>query len=924
MKLHLKNFRIYEDRAFDLGSSGITLIAGKSGQGKSTILLAITFALYGTGTKLQTNGKKSCSVLLEMDGIKIFRSKCPNKVLVNDIYENETGESIIREKFGNNLVSYIPQNMSESFVHMTPMARLSFLEKFAFGDIDIVAIKSKIKDLIRTFTDAHNKSLGGLELLTNLLAESQKPAKIEFPLPGEKASKELIADHRSRLATIHQQQEESESSLAKMKIVLCARTHADMRIASLSHHIEEYTLRLNKSVANHSKITETPESLELVVDKLDAILFYKQYIIIKNKYDSDMEKISKIKSEEMSEMKRSLENLLAQRSAIHISSPPLDLLASLEKKLLLSKRRKDYIAYTTDLAKLDAMKSLERETMASQLSILEKKLCPDDLVGYIENTAELIAVMSEKQTIERKLSNLKVAPNPAEQLAKLKIEIDNANVVAEKQRAQRFVYKCPHCAKSARMVDNVLVVSEWSSEQVPTIPSAFIPGLAAQQEKLLAMREPYTRYISNMEDLTEQLNTQNARLEEFDSDGTTLDELREMLVQLKMDQVEQSVTSREIAKLNHRIVTNTYSDAVSIFEKGVNKLKLSLGVFNFIDDAESEDEDTLRQAIDSAKRDIYTINENTERYASLTQKIEAIQHNITNTIFSASVKILESELKHIDTIPVEIDADEEETRTSIHTIRTLLEKKQVYWDDIATSIKEIDATTQMILDINNEFLYIHGDTSSLQSDITTLEKTIDDCITNYKNQEILVSRLDEWARYAVEFKKWKGLKERFDKEKTDESLLRKKTEALLLLKDKVLETQSISISNLIDNINTHAQIFLDKFFTDNPISVKIVAFKEGKSGDKPCINLEIDYRGIEHDLSMLSGGEMSRVTLAFTLALSEIHNAPLIMLDESTASLDQECVGDVIEGIHDTFREKLVLLIAHQVVKGVFDTTIDL
>lgn len=139
----------------------------------------------------------------------------------------------------------------------------------------------------------------------------------------------------------------------------------------------------------------------------------------------------------------------------------------------------------------------------------------------------------------------------------------------------------------------------------------------------------------------------------------------------------------------------------------------------------------------------------------------------------------------------------------------------------------------------------------------------------------------------------------------------------------MLETQSISISNLIDNINSHAQIFLDKFFTDNPISVKIVSFKESKTGDKPCINLEIDYRGIEHDLTMLSGGEMSRVTLAFTLALAEIHNSPLIMLDESTASLDQECVSDVIEGINDTFRDKLVLLIAHQVVKGVFDKTIE-
>ena len=167
------------------------------------------------------------------------------------------------------------------------------------------------------------------------------------------------------------------------------------------------------------------------------------------------------------------------------------------------------------------------------------------------------------------------------------------------------------------------------------------------------------------------------------------------------------------------------------------------------------------------------------------------------------------------------------------------------------------------------------------------------------------------------------MKERHDKEKHDEGILRKKNDALLILKNKVLETQSISISNLIDNINSHAQIFLDKFFTDNPISVKIVSFKESKTGDKPCINLEIDYRGIEHDLTMLSGGEMSRVTLAFTLALAEIHNSPLIMLDESTASLDQECVSDVIEGINDTFRDKLVLLIAHQVVKGVFDKTIE-
>ena len=97
-----------------------------------------------------------------------------------------------------------------------------------------------------------------------------------------------------------------------------------------------------------------------------------------------------------------------------------------------------------------------------------------------------------------------------------------------------------------------------------------------------------------------------------------------------------------------------------------------------------------------------------------------------------------------------------------------------------------------------------------------------------------------------------------------------------------------------------------------------------KDASKPQINLEIDYKGIEHDLGMLSGGEMSRVILAFTLALAEIHNVSFVMLDESTASLDQELTGTVIEGLKENFTGKLIILIAHQVVQGAFDTIVKL
>ena len=79
MRLTLENFRCYKNQVFDIGDKGMTLISGGSGKGKSTILLGISFVLYGKGSKLIRIGEKSCSVLLEMGGMKILRTKMMKK-----------------------------------------------------------------------------------------------------------------------------------------------------------------------------------------------------------------------------------------------------------------------------------------------------------------------------------------------------------------------------------------------------------------------------------------------------------------------------------------------------------------------------------------------------------------------------------------------------------------------------------------------------------------------------------------------------------------------------------------------------------------------------------------------------------------------------------------------------------------------------
>ena len=473
------------------------------------------------------------------------------------------------------------------------------------------------------------------------------------------------------------------------------------------------------------------------------------------------------------------------------------------------------------------------------------------------------------------------------------------------------------------MVDNKLVsVSLAPSLLDDDALKAQISALKAERARLLDLKETYTRYIIHQKDLVSRLSQTNDELSQFDYEDPSLDDLHGTLAKLKKDQVDQALIMKDIARTKDLLSTKKYSDTISTLEKDVRHLHKALQAMQALPanpELNESTEEELRDAISSCVQQLFIAEAADKAIKDFTYELDDKRYQLLNNIFSSTVAFLESEIKPVHIVPV-CTFSEDDTRASITTIQNLLLKKQDFRARILSLNTEIGAIESRI----NELTLILASYGDIDNNILTAETNIIKYKTEYASQSLLVSKMCTWEAYAIEFKKWKQMKDRLDKEKVEEATLRKKTEALLLLRDKVLETQSISISNLIDNINTHAQIFLDKFFTDNPISVKIVAFKEGKTGDKPCVNLEIDYRGIDHDMSMLSGGEMSRVTLAFTLALAEIHNSPLIMLDESTASLDQECVIDVIEGIHETFRDKLVLLIAHQVVKGVFDKTIEL
>jgi ABC-type multidrug transport system fused ATPase/permease subunit len=137
------------------------------------------------------------------------------------------------------------------------------------------------------------------------------------------------------------------------------------------------------------------------------------------------------------------------------------------------------------------------------------------------------------------------------------------------------------------------------------------------------------------------------------------------------------------------------------------------------------------------------------------------------------------------------------------------------------------------------------------------------------------------------------------------------------------------IQSFIINLNKRMQAYIDDFFPTEPLTVRLDCFREAKSGaskgmKKAQITFSMSYKDFEtDDLGVLSGGEYDRLQLAVTLAFADCAKIPILMLDESLNSLDDQTCAHVVDKIR--CKDRLTLLVAHQVSsEGVFDTVLKL
>jgi DNA repair exonuclease SbcCD ATPase subunit len=285
------------------------------------------------------------------------------------------------------------------------------------------------------------------------------------------------------------------------------------------------------------------------------------------------------------------------------------------------------------------------------------------------------------------------------------------------------------------------------------------------------------------------------------------------------------------------------------------------------------------------------------------QKLESEKNKYNSLI---TVIYDENEHKRLNTLLLDINS----AKKMYYSQNNLLENFETRYIKINDELKQYitiintkDSILQNITELNVQKLKLEEEISK----ITLINEKITEYINNKK----------EYDNWVVIYNQFRELEQ-------EESRAKDEVNSITLLKDKFILAESIYLNTFISTLSEHVQSYVNMFFTDDPMTITIKPFKTVKKDSKPQINLEIGYKGMECDVSTLSGGERDRLNLAFILSFSEIMTSPILLLDECISSLDYVNFNNVLMSLKENYKGDMILLISHQANEGVFDKIINI
>ena len=401
MKIEIVGFKCYSSFTVEISDGSVNLLKGPSGIGKSTILQAITWALYGTlrGVSPSSGKKGKLSVRLTTPYIIVYRQKGPGLLQVtkgNQMYEDAVGQTIINEMFcGADLwpsVAYMSQGCRNALLSSSNNDKMDLLNQVAFHGQNVEAYILKAD-------------------------QAATQAKVEFETLQSQLIKDVETFKRQfESAKLDIKDAMSVDDLAKLELELKFKQQQIVELRSQSdiqqQKIGQLTM-LKSSLAS----AEKDYADSSIVDMTD--------------YSSEIASLEKDLAVE-----RNREGLMDQISKLIVP----DVLPSYTEEELI-KMREEVSTYSKhSLMAKDRGFKYDREILDAEINRLKMKLSKQpylSLMRQVKQLEEQVSKISE-ETIKHE-------------------EIEAAENYLASLYGGLNVLTCPHCSSSVRYVGSKLV-----------------------------------------------------------------------------------------------------------------------------------------------------------------------------------------------------------------------------------------------------------------------------------------------------------------------------------------------------------------------------------------------------------------------------------------------------------------------------------
>lgn len=897
MKITIKGFKKYLDDIFIFERNKLILLSGKSGIGKSTVLEAIYWCLFGNMRGIYNNAKlvKKCIVIIETDDNIILRQASPGlfRLIIkhqskpNQIYESKVAQQIVNNKFGCKdiwlLTSYLKQGCYCPLLTGSNADKMKFLTKLSFLEDNpleyIEKISGEIKEVNVLYRDRD------VEYQTTKKIFDKQNA--EFISESKLSSKRLVKKIAYTDDDVHQCKEDIRN-LKKILTTLNKKLKRAEGVKVEQHSIKRQIRELNNEENTINKRLDKYNTdldyNQLILDCRDEIAKLTKNNILMEQSIADIDELMEQKGE-LKKINKKIKNLRDEMDKREITLSDL-------KEELADQDDIDSIFESDEINLSDSViskiESLNSDMIQRNMSDWKKNkaLTTKFKINYDEQSKQDIITKIE-ETISKLDQSMKIKPlidNVDQDILELKkisskLTYTDINVISENLEKYQTLLpnlimgqnlkECPHCGASIRIVDNELKpadVDPASSNEIDNTKKQ-IKFFLEQKKKLLKKNF----YDENIKKLMNQIIKSDSNSKTISEDDISeqyqliKDKYQKFLILSNLSQLKRNFTSRlkKIEKLVILKKPEISLQSVQLLKKYLN-LVSSTELFN-------QSKNELISSLEEQRKHLIVDDSTTSNRSSLQNSIRQNTREIKN--YRTKISEYDRNSKKIDLL-----------KNNLLDIKVKIPKLSIKIDD------------------NTEIEYL-----KISTDISE----------NDNNMKVKTKYL-EYLGYEIDMIKKKN--------KLEE--IKEKLISLGKLKEIALKLECDYLEESVNHINNMMNVILETIFCDDIPKVKLNLYKELKSKrkgkfvpTKQCLNLNIRYKNADYsNISELSGGEATRISLALTLALSNISNSQFLMLDETMSTLDSDlrelCLNSIKEHIGES---KTILVINHGDVEGYYD-----